>query len=92
MRNLCKFTLRLAAASVIALVPAGAAIADPPGMLTDAPFHRHFLVTPDGDFVFLEVNPVGQFLFVQELIPELDMIGAVADRLVEGCATGKVER
>ena len=58
MRNLCKFTLRLAAASVIALVPAGAAIADPPGMLTDAPFHRHFLVTPDGDLV-----PIGPDIF-----------------------------
>jgi len=47
MRNLCKLTLRLAAASVIALVPAGA-LADPPNTLTDAPYHRHFLVTPDG--------------------------------------------
>lgn len=42
------------------------------------------IVTPDGDHVFLENNPVGQFLFVQELVPELDMIGAVADCLMEG--------
>lgn len=42
------------------------------------------IVTPDGDHVFLENNPVGQFLFVQELVPELDMIGAVADCLLEG--------
>ena len=50
MRKLSKFTLRLAAASVVALVPAGA-LADPPGTLIDAPSHRHFLVTPNGDLV-----------------------------------------
>ena len=50
------------------------------------------IVTPDGDYVFLEVNPAGQFLFVQELVPELDMIGAVADRLVEGCGAGRADR
>jgi hypothetical protein len=46
-----KFTLRLAAASVIALVPAGASLADPPNTLVDAPYHRHFIVTPNGDLV-----------------------------------------
>lgn len=44
------------------------------------------IVTPEGDHVFLENNPVGQFLFVQELAPELDMIGAVADCLLEGAS------
>ena len=38
------------AASIFALVPAGA-LADPPGTLVDAPYHRHFIVTPDGDMV-----------------------------------------
>lgn len=51
MSNLSKFTLRLAAASVIALLPAGAALADPPDMLVDAPDHQHFLVTPNDDRV-----------------------------------------
>jgi len=51
MSKLSKFTLRLAAASVIALVPAGASLADPPGTLTDAPKHRHFIVTPNEDMV-----------------------------------------
>ena len=51
MRKLSRLTLRLAAASVIALVPAGATLADPPGTLIDAPDHRHFLVTPNGDLV-----------------------------------------
>ena len=44
-----KFTVRLAAASVIALVPSGAALADPG--LTDVRPHQHFLVTPNGDRV-----------------------------------------
>jgi glutathione synthase/RimK-type ligase-like ATP-grasp enzyme len=41
------------------------------------------IVTPQGDHVFLENNPVGQFLFVEQLVPELDMTGAVARCLVE---------
>lgn len=44
-----RFTLRLAAASVIALVPAGASLADPG--LPNARAHQHVLVTPDGDRV-----------------------------------------
>jgi glutathione synthase/RimK-type ligase-like ATP-grasp enzyme len=46
------------------------------------------ILTPGGEHVFLENNPVGQFLFVEQLVPELDMTGAVARCLVEG-ATGK---
>ena len=42
------------------------------------------IVTPAGEYVFLENNPVGQFLFVEELVPELDMAGALATCLVEG--------
>jgi hypothetical protein len=49
--KLRKSTLRLAVASVIALVPAGASFADPPDILVDAPYHRHFIVTPNGDLV-----------------------------------------
>jgi glutathione synthase/RimK-type ligase-like ATP-grasp enzyme len=45
------------------------------------------IVTPAGEHVFLENNPVGQFLFVEELVPELDMTGAVAACLVEGART-----
>jgi hypothetical protein len=51
MSKLCKFTLRLAAASVIALVPAGASLADPPGTLVSPGLHRHFIETPNGDLV-----------------------------------------
>jgi len=42
------------------------------------------IVTPEGDFVFLENNPGGQFLFVEQLVPELRMTDAVADYLIAG--------
>ena len=45
------------------------------------------IVTPAGDYVFLENNPVGQFLFVEQLVPELDMTGAVAACLAAGAAS-----
>ncbi|CUI09574.1 hypothetical protein BN2497_13925 [Janthinobacterium sp. CG23_2] len=44
------------------------------------------IVTPDDDYVFLENNPVGQFLYVEQLIPEFAMLDALADRLIEECA------
>lgn len=40
--------------------------------------------TPAGDYVFLENNPAGQFLFVEQLVPELRMLDAVADCLIDG--------
>ena len=40
------------------------------------------IVTPAGDHVFLENNSVGQFLFVEQLVPELDVSGGVAHCLV----------
>jgi glutathione synthase/RimK-type ligase-like ATP-grasp enzyme len=42
------------------------------------------IVTPAGDVVFLENNPAGQFLYIEQLIPEFKMIDAVADVLMEG--------
>lgn len=41
------------------------------------------IVTPEGEVVFLENNPVGQFLYVEQLVPELRMLEAVADKLIE---------
>ena len=52
MGVLRKFGLGIAAGSLIALVPTGAALADP--NLTDVPRHQHYIETPDGDWV-----PVG---------------------------------
>jgi len=42
------------------------------------------IVTPAGEYVFLENNPGGQFLFVEQRVPELRMVDAVADYLIEG--------
>lgn len=42
------------------------------------------IVTPEGEYVFLENNPVGQFLYVQQLIPAFPLLESVADALIEG--------
>lgn len=44
----------LALASIAGLMFAGPTLADPPDTLISPPNHRHFVVTPDGDWV-----PVG---------------------------------
>lgn len=44
------------------------------------------IVTPDGDYVFLENNPCGQFLFIEQLVPEYRLLDAVADLLCKECA------
>ncbi|MBB3118352.1 ATP-grasp domain-containing protein [Pseudoduganella violacea] len=44
------------------------------------------IVTPEGEYVFLENNPSGQFLYVEQLIPEFKMLDAVADRLSQEAA------
>jgi glutathione synthase/RimK-type ligase-like ATP-grasp enzyme len=40
------------------------------------------LLTPDGRYVFLESNPNGQFIFIEELVPELRMTDALAACLI----------
>lgn len=42
------------------------------------------IVTPEGEYVFLENNPVGQFLYVQQLVPTLPLLETMADALIEG--------
>jgi len=42
------------------------------------------IFTPEGEYVFLENNPAGQFLFVEQLVPELRMLDAVAECLLDG--------
>ncbi|GAA4031750.1 hypothetical protein GCM10022247_66010 [Allokutzneria multivorans] len=39
------------------------------------------LVTPSGEYVFLENNPVGQFLHIEERVPALGITDAVVDCL-----------
>lgn len=42
------------------------------------------IAVPGGGYVFLENNPVGQFVFVEELAPALRITDAVADALIMG--------
>lgn len=41
-----------------------------------------FIVTPDGEHVFLEVNPAGQFLWVEEAQPEIRLLAPFVDFLL----------
>lgn len=43
-----------------------------------------FIVTPDGRYVFLEMNPNGQWLWIQHHVPELKMKEALAACLIRG--------
>lgn len=40
-----------------------------------------FIVTPEGEHVFLEVNPSGQFLWVEEMCPDLLLLAPMLDFL-----------
>jgi len=42
------------------------------------------ILTPEGEFVFVEVNPNGQYLWIEEATG-LPISDAVADHLVERC-------
>lgn len=43
-----------------------------------------FIVTPEGEHVFLEVNPAGQFLWVEEACPDLPLLAPFVDFLIAG--------
>ncbi|PRQ08186.1 MvdC/MvdD family ATP grasp protein [Enhygromyxa salina] len=43
-----------------------------------------FIVTPDGKHVFLEVNQMGQFLWLEELAPEMPLLDAFCEFLIQG--------
>lgn len=47
------------------------------------------IVTPAQEYVFLENNPVGQFLYVEQLIPEFTMLATLANTLIEGAACSR---
>ncbi|GCE29453.1 ATP-grasp ribosomal peptide maturase [Dictyobacter alpinus] len=42
------------------------------------------ILTPEGEYVFLETNPNGQWLWVEEAVPELKMKEALAECLIRG--------
>lgn len=41
-----------------------------------------FIVTPSGDYVFLEVNQMGQFLWVEEACPDIPLLQTFCDFIV----------
>lgn len=43
-----------------------------------------FIVTPDNEYYFLEINEQGQFLWVEEVNPDIKMLDAFTDFLVSG--------
>ena len=43
------------------------------------------IVTPNGDYVFLENNPNGQFRFIEENVPELTITECLVEILEEAC-------
>lgn len=43
-----------------------------------------FVVTPEGELYFLEVNPMGQFLWLDEEDPEILLLDAFCEFLVQG--------
>ena len=40
------------------------------------------IVTPEDEYVFLENNPNGQFLYIEQLIPEFNILETVSDSLI----------
>jgi glutathione synthase/RimK-type ligase-like ATP-grasp enzyme len=43
-----------------------------------------FIVTPEGEYYFLEVNEQGQFLWIEDANPEIQLLDAFTDFLVHG--------
>nr|WP_315468457.1 hypothetical protein [uncultured Undibacterium sp.] len=43
------------------------------------------IVTPENEYVFLENNPAGQFLYIEQLIPEFKLLDTVANLLIKEC-------
>ncbi|NDJ52823.1 MAG: hypothetical protein GYB68_07050 [Chloroflexi bacterium] len=42
-----------------------------------------FIVTPSGEYVFLEVNEMGQFVWIERVLPELKLIDMMAEFLIK---------
>jgi len=51
-----------------------------------------FIVTPEGDHVFLEVNPMGQFLWVEALNPEILVLDPFCRFLCNGAGVFHYQR
>lgn len=44
------------------------------------------ILTPDDRYVFIENNPNGQFMWIEKLVPELEMTAALASCLIRGAS------
>jgi hypothetical protein len=42
------------------------------------------IVTPSGDYVFLEINEMGAFLWIEEKVEELHLLDAFCEFLIQG--------
>lgn len=42
------------------------------------------IVTPGGDYVFLEVNEMGAFVWIEEQNPEIKLVDAFSEFLIQG--------
>ena len=42
-----------------------------------------FIVTPDGEYFFLEINEQGQFLWVEDANPSIKMLDTFTEFLIE---------
>jgi glutathione synthase/RimK-type ligase-like ATP-grasp enzyme len=47
-----------------------------------------FIVTPEGDYVFLEINEMGQFLWLEETNPDFKLLDCFCEFLVQRRAEG----
>jgi MvdD family ATP-grasp ribosomal peptide maturase len=43
------------------------------------------IITPDGEYVFLEINPVGEFFWLEIFSPHFPISQAIAEILLRGC-------
>lgn len=43
-----------------------------------------FIVTPEGEYIFLEVNEMGAFLWIEQQLPEMGMLDAFCEFLIQG--------
>jgi hypothetical protein len=50
-----------------------------------------FIVTPSGDYIFLEVNEMGQFLWLEERLPELKFLDTFSEFLIS-CSKNRKDK
>lgn len=51
-----------------------------------------FIVTPAGEYLFLEVNEMGQFLWIEEILPQLKLLDIFCDFLISCSSTNKSKK